>query len=608
METSKVKLLNEILQNNDYEEVIFNIALLLISKSHINIENIKNIELKKFFSSKIKNNCIYDKIYKLECNIKDIEYIMECSQSNVSKKEKGIVYTPNYIIDLILDNTASIEKISKSKIIDPSCGCGAFMIRIIERVITQTNADVVDFISNNLFGIDIDMVSIERIKFLIQLCLLSNGYNIESIKINVLCSDSLNSNWMKMFNVDDFDFVVGNPPYVKIQNLSRDYYEFLKYNFSTTKSGGFNLFYAFIEKGIESLSPNGKLGFIVPNNFLKIKSGYNLRKYIKDGLLLNTIIDFNSNMIFSPIMTYNCILILDKAKGNTFKYASIEKTDSIELMTQKIEFITKNINDLNDNQWLLVDKEKIKKINQIERFNFKLGPFIRTGIATLRDKLYIIDSFSDSDATYLKYYKGESFVIEKEILKPLYKVSDIKNSDNITKDKKYIIFPYKKINGSIKPFEEEELKKVFPYAYNYLRKIKNELDERNNDKNSKYWYCYGRSQGINNYGLKLMYSQFLDSPKFIMNYDSESLFCNGFAIYVPLDYDLNILQKIIQSKIMDFYITNTSYSIDGGYKCYQKKYLQNFSIPPLNQEQIKYLKSENNQQNINIFLNNIYFT
>lgn len=52
--------------------------------------------------------------------------------------------------------------------------------------------------------------------------------------------------------------------------MSKETASFLKKTFSTTRSGVYNIFYAFIEHAIEFLHPKGKLSYIVPNNFLTI--------------------------------------------------------------------------------------------------------------------------------------------------------------------------------------------------------------------------------------------------------------------------------------------------------------------------------------------------
>lgn len=67
-------------------------------------------------------------------------------------------------------------------------------------------------------------------------------------------------------------------------------------------------------------------------------------------------------------------------------------------------------------------------------------------------------------------------------------------------------------------------------------------------------------------------------------------------------FDLEVLQKILNSIVMDYYVSKTSYSIEGNYKCYQKKYIQQFSIPQFTTSEIEYLKSECDVSSIDRFL------
>ena len=61
--------------------------------------------------------------------------------------------------------------------------------------------------------------------------------------------------------------------------MSKETISFLKENFRTTQTGVYNIYYAFIEHGIKYLKNSGKLSFIIPNNFLTIKSAADLTFY-----------------------------------------------------------------------------------------------------------------------------------------------------------------------------------------------------------------------------------------------------------------------------------------------------------------------------------------
>ena len=68
--------------------------------------------------------------------------------------------------------------------------------------------------------------------------------------------------------------------------------------------------------------------------------------------------------------------------------------------------------------------------------------------------------------------------------------------------------------------------------------------------------------------------------------NEDALFCNGYGIFENERYELELLMKILNSAVMDYYVSNTSYSIEGGYYCYQKKYIERFSIPWLSDDQM----------------------
>ena len=127
----------------------------------------------------------------------------------------------------------------------------------------------------------------------------------------------------------------------------------------------------------------------------------------------------------------------------------------------------------------------------------------------------------------------------------------------------------------------------YPQTYQVLLKNRPILDSRDKGKpNPQGWYAYGRTQGLSRYGKKLLFPTFSNHPRFILVENENALFCNGYAIFENDRFDLDVLSKILNSKVMDYYIQHTSYAIEGGYYCYQKKYLERFSIPLLTEDQI----------------------
>lgn len=101
---------------------------------------------------------------------------------------------------------------------------------------------------------------------------------------------------------------------------------------------------------------------------------------------------------------------------------------------------------------------------------------------------------------------------------------------------------------------------------------------------------------MNRYGKKLLFPTFTNRPKFMLVKDEEALFCNGYGIFENEYLDLEELMAVLNSKVMEYYVANTSYAIEGGYYCYQKKYIERFSIPEFDEDERKLLRTGNRQE------------
>ncbi len=568
--------------NEDIEESL--IEYIKLKKNQLTIESCKNSEIINVF---LDNDFPLD----IELLIEFYEYLLDKD----AKNENGIVFTPKYISDYIVEDSLNNIKSwnKKIKIIDPGCGCGIFLISAIEYLHNKFNVEVRKIIENNIYGIDIVEDNIRRCNFVMELyCIINNEY-YKKLKCNLKCADSLKENWNELFKIEKFDYIIGNPPYVNAHDMKKDTNKFLKETFETTKGGMFNIFYAFIENGMNYIDESGSLEFIIPNNFLTIKSAVNLRKLLQNNKWINKIIDFSNNMLFRPVRTYNCILKLDKIQNESFTYTILKKCDDedIEKKLTQIKFNEKNYSELDSMGWKLVDRKTLKNIYSIENQKTPLKDFIRTGIATLKDKVYIVDK---DEKGYFKNVNDKRFDIDNELVKPIYKIPELKKCDNSDDALQYIIFPYEKMNGVYKLIAEDVLKEKYEETYKYLCEMKETLNKRDKGKGNPYgWYAYGRTQGLNKYGKKMVFPTFASKPKFKYIDNEDALFCNGYAVFENNTISLDILEKILNSKIMQYYVSNTSYPIEGGYYCYQKKYIEKFSIPEFDENEITILKGNN---------------
>ena len=538
----------------------------------------------------------------------DLEAIVELFEMFLeqdNKDENGIVFTPQYIARFIISSLISNDDTidTNTTIIDPSCGCGIFLITAAEMLLERTNLDIDSIINNNIYGLEIDPDNARRCKLALMLLSAKHGGDFLNIEPNIKCVDSLKTDWAAIFSINCFSYIIGNPPYVNPHDMNKKTADFLKKTFNTTKSGVFNIFYAFIEHAVKFLNKDGKLGYIVPNNFLTITAAVELRSFLKEGRYIDCLIDFGENMAFKPVRTYNCIIMLSPERNEQYRYQVLNKTDNIEACLDSINYNLSLTSDLDDNGWHLVDDVTRANIKKIENQFISIKTFIRTGIATLKDSVFMVENDTDG---YYKIINDKRHYIEPDLVKPIYKIPDIKKCNNLQEVERYIIFPYSKADGKYTLISEEEFEQGYPKTYNALKSFRKELDDRDKGKGCPYgWYAYGRTQGLNKYGKKLLFPTFSNHPKFIYLDNEDALFCNGYAVFENEMISLDVLTKILNSKVMDYYVSNTSYSIEGGYFCYQKKYIENFSIPLLNEEQTNFILN-NSGKKLDNYLWNMY--
>jgi hypothetical protein len=429
-------------------------------------------------------------------------------------KNSGVVFTDSDVCNKII---LGVNPTITDSICEPSVGKGAFVFTLLEYFRNTKNhrvSEILNFVENNLFCFDINLAFISKLKELLRLYFKELGYdgylNLDNIKVGDFLLETKN-----------YDLIIGNPPYVRIQNLDKDKLEVYKKDLITVTMGNIDLYYAFIEKALKSST---RFSFIIPNSFIKNKSGKFLRDLILPSLV--SIYNYDNNKVWKNISTYTCIILCD----NT--------TTHYELKYDEFDYsIDKDKSELYGD-WLF--KELSMGTNPLlDELNSISG-----GIATLKDSVFIMDYYDDEYC-----YKGD-FKIEKASCLEYIKATKCKTFS----DFKYIIYPYKD-NVII---EEQELSTKYPLCYEYLKEHRTLLDNRDKGKIEKYdsWYAYGRKQGLSKkeVGRRIIIPlTFLKSKGLYIIDVPTNIDCvmtSGLLLDIPLDkYDSVI--SIVTSK--EFY-------------------------------------------------------
>ena len=587
-----------ILLANKFELFEIERALFFTYLSNKNIGFKTSVLLKKYFKDFQLDQELKSLIDKLEIKtFTDLEKSQELLIPINDRKINGAFFTPKNIVHKIIEE---VEPKINDKCSDISCGCGAFLLGLIRYYKNTFNKPIKLSVKENIFGYDILKYNIRRAQILISIFALEENEILEEDDFNLETVDSLKKEWNSKFEI-----IVGNPPYVKFQDMNNELRNYLLKQFQTIEKGTYNLYFAFFEKGYQLLSDKGRLGYITPNNYFTSLSGETLRSFFSKNKAIYKIIDFNSTKVFD-VLTYTCLTFINKTTNSKIKFNKHFK-QPFDSFVQNISSGLSSVNysDLLDKKWRLLLDDDQANIKKIENIGEKIGSLftINVGIATLRDDLYYIDG--NDDGGHYKIYKNQKFYIDDDLVKSIYKISDFKNQNDCNSNSRKIIFPYiVKSNKSVL-IPENILNKKYPKTFIYFEKIKKKLKERTKKKDLNPYYQYGRSQGLNKFGIRLLTPTFSKSPKFLKVTEKNSLYCNGYGLHYNLDqnkntlFDINpiqdkknidLLQKILNSHIMDYYVSKTSVTIDGGFPCYQKNFIELFTIPSLSQEKIDILK------------------
>jgi len=498
--------------------------------------------------------------------------IYEWENSGVSK---GEVFTNKKTVEFMIDISEifSTKNISHLHILEPSCGQGDFVIPIAEQLLrinqTLKNSLSVQELSTKIRAYDLISTNIEIVKKSLKEILKCFHYSPNEIQI-LVNSWIIHGDFLQEFIELEFTHIIGNPPYVRVENVPKELLSYYRNNFSTMSDRA-DLYIPFFEKSLSLLKENGKLCFVCTDRWMKNKYGKKLRKLISENFSLDFYIELNGYDTFkSKALTYPAITIISKNKKSSTlvcKLSSIENDlqkeviDSIHNRSTFNEKLFQISNDIvkSDDPWLFDNKIKINLIRKLES-NFNTmeeeGCNVFIGAATGNNKVFIID---------------ETINIEVDRKIPTITARDIKNG-TLCWSGKYIINTYDK-NGTI------DLKN-YPLLNTYLQRNKSILSKRHiAQKSNKHWY-----KTIDKVYPERALMEKLIIPdiklEFTAIYDEGNVHPNNSLYYICSDkWNLHALKAVLISGIGKFFISAYSTKISHGFLRFQAQHLRRIRIP-----------------------------
>ncbi len=481
---------------------------------------------------------------------------------------EGDVFTSPQVVRHILDliGYTSDKDLSEYHILEPSCGEGAFLIEIIHRVLFSArrhNFDPYPIIENNIVAYDIDHCKIERCRQHIQS--IFSDYPLPCLRAK---------DFLQEDTPEKYDFVVGNPPYIRYEKIPAATRTAYKKEFATFHYRA-DLYVLFFEKTLKSLKPGGKHGFICANRWLRNEYGKKLRGFIARNFRLHAIVDLEqANAFQEKVLAYPAITIISNESPSTlFNYTRIDSMDQLGWSKPT----ARKMSDTEDWSQMFCDIAHGKALYSIEEQGFHIG----IGTATGADNIYISSSLKD--------------IVEEELLLPAI------NARDLTGNKKswhgeYLLNPYS---------EEGHLIDLscYPRAKSYLENNKNILSNRHvAKKNPAKWY---RTIDKVKQGL-------LKTPKILIpDISGNSLLFIDEGHFYPLHniyyitgediHSLKILCAILMSDFVSKQIQYMSNCMNGGYPRWQSQHLRKLRIPYIKgiiPEQASLLEEAYDKENI----------
>ena len=362
-----------------------------------------------------------------------------------------------------------------------------------------------------------------------------------------------------------FDAVVGNPPYIRQEELG-DRKPFLE-TYQTYSSFA-DLYVYFIEQAHELVRKHGRFGMITSNKFMRANYGRGLRLYLLTNTALNEIVDFGELPVFEDAAAMTAILLAQRESvdAQAFRFTQMQTLD-FDSLEAEINRIGKQLNQeaLGEN-WTLVPADEIRILNKIRENSTTLTRYcegeIRRGVTTGFNEAFIIDAET-------RNYLIDEDPRSAEIIKPCVAGDDIRKYE-IQFRERYLIWTYIGV-----PITQ------YPAVFNHLQQFEGKLVKRK-DQGEHWWELRSCTYYDDFEKPKIVYPDIGMSCRFC--FDESGLFLTNNAYLIPAS-DLYLL-ALLNSHLTFYYLKHICMVLGdadrGGRLRFIYQYMQDLPIRRIN--------------------------
>ena len=513
----------------------------------------------------------------------------------------GEVYTRPWVVELILNLAGYVSDVNlvDAVAIEPAAGRGAFVTSMAERLVascTKQGRPVTDCLSSiKAYERDANSAAHARLAVIRKLLdlnvsspeaealathwiksgnyLLDFGKRLEAVRNSPLSADKFSPD-------QQADYVIGNPPYIRLEDIPAKENAAYRKLFRTMK-GRSDIYVAFYEAALLELKPGGVCAFICADRWMLNQYGAELRRLITEGYSVEFVIEMHHAEAFeTEVNAYPAITVIRRAQQAEVLVGSAnsaaEHIDTVAL-TSALKQLAQNGSDklqlpgvrLNRmdtwfgaaEPWVRTSPDQLLLLRQLERDFIPLesettGTRVGIGVATGIDAVYITE-----DAT----------VVEHDRLLPLALTSDLQ-SGCMQWSGHYLVNPWA-ADGLI------DLER-YPKLRAYFLKHQHQIRERNVAKRSaEAWY-----RTIDRVEMGLLESPKLYIPDiksviFPVLDDGITYPHHNLYYIVSRKWNLEVLGALLMSDVGRFFVECYGVRMRGGYLRMQAQYLRRIRLP-----------------------------
>jgi type I restriction-modification system DNA methylase subunit len=470
-------------------------------------------------------------------------------------------------------------------------------------------------LKKNLYGVDIDPQAVEITMMSLYLKALEGERSqlppkqhlLPELKYNIICGNSLIgpdiysqatlfgdterdhinafdwsselSGFGRFMKEGGFQCVIANPPYIRIQNLqefSPIEADYLKGHYHTARSGNFDIYVCFVEKGLSVLQEDGHLGFILPSKFFQTDYGKPLRELLTQQRAIESVVDFSHFQVFDGPTTYTCLLFVSRGENENVQYTKIQ--DQHKLLSLEGQSSRLPIRQLTSGPWVFAGPSERRILEKLEEGSVRLIDLpseISRGSSSGADEIFIVRR-TERGGLY-RTNDGQPVRLEPGILRiPLF-ATDFGRYSFAPAGQERILFPYLVSHGASRLIDEKDLKHQFPHAYRYLHDRRHVLQNR---KQYKAWYSYSAPRNLPEHDTaQLLVPLLADRGLFSEFPLGQQRYClmasGGFSIKIDAGQGsgARYLLGLLNSTLLFHYLKSKSNVFRGGWITCTKQYV-----------------------------------